>query len=471
MGVVLPHQIEGLEHQLVAPGLVHLRADLRRQLVHLRVGVAAEVPGADLRGGRVEQVVENVVAVIGRGGPGVQVEAGVARQHLLEEQRPGLGLQVHLDVDARQHRGHGLADRLVVDVAVVGAVHRQLEAVLVAGLLHQRLGLVDIEGQALVEALVIAVDARRDQRAGRERAVAHDAAADRLDVDGVIEGLADAHVLERIGALDAAVEQLVARAVEAQEDDAAFRALQDVEVRHLLDARDVLRGHRVHHVDIAGQQRGDARGVVGDRREDRFLDVVGRLVPPVLVGGEHGLLVALALRQPERAGAVGAVGGGVLAALAHVGGRLGAVGLAPGGADDEPVGQLGKQDRIGLPGLDLDLVVADLADGGDALHARLDVGTVHLRALVAEQHVVGGEGRAVVEPDVLAQLEAPYGRAFERPFLGQRRLDLHGAVAAHQPLVDVREQADGGVFRRAVGVHGDRVTLECPLECLCIRIF
>ena len=60
---------------------------------------------------------------------------------------------------------------------------------------------------------------------------------DRLDVDGLVEGLAHAHVLERVLALDAGEQQFVALLVHAEEDGAQLRALQHLEVRIGLAAR------------------------------------------------------------------------------------------------------------------------------------------------------------------------------------------------------------------------------------------
>src|SRR5687768_17921042 len=47
----------------------------------------------------------------------------------LHDALPILGVEIDLDADAREHRGDGLADRLVIDVAIVRAVHLDLEAV------------------------------------------------------------------------------------------------------------------------------------------------------------------------------------------------------------------------------------------------------------------------------------------------------------------------------------------------------
>ena len=54
-----------------------------------------------------------------------------------------------------------------------------------------------------------------------------------------------------------------------------------------LDALDVLQRHRLHHVDLARQQRRDAGRVVADRREDDLVDVALDLAPLVEVAHQH----------------------------------------------------------------------------------------------------------------------------------------------------------------------------------------
>ena len=59
--------------------------------------------------------------------------------------RLGHGLEIDLDVDLGQHGGDCLGDARVLDIAVVGRHHRDGEAVGIARLLHQRLGLGEVE--------------------------------------------------------------------------------------------------------------------------------------------------------------------------------------------------------------------------------------------------------------------------------------------------------------------------------------
>ena len=65
--------------------------------------------------------------------------------------------------------------------------------------------------------------------------------------------------------------------VEMQVDDAVGEAFHDLEAGWL-DPREVLDRHVLDQVDVAGQQRRDARAGAGDRAEDDALP--GRLVAP-----------------------------------------------------------------------------------------------------------------------------------------------------------------------------------------------
>src|SRR3546814_10715283 len=80
-------------------------------------------------------------------------------------------------------------------MSVVGTVEGDREAIGIAGLGEQRLGLVDVVGQPHVERGVEAVDLGGDHQVGRRRGAAHDLVLDRLYVDGLIEGLAHPLVL------------------------------------------------------------------------------------------------------------------------------------------------------------------------------------------------------------------------------------------------------------------------------------
>ena len=73
-------------------------------------------------------------------------------------------------------------------------------------------------------------------------------------------------VEERVLAVGAGDAGRIALLVDMQIDDAVRQALDDLEAG-LLDAVEVLDRRRLDQVDVAREQRGDARRVAGDRPE------------------------------------------------------------------------------------------------------------------------------------------------------------------------------------------------------------
>lgn len=136
--------------------------------------------------------------------PAQHVERGLVAalfQHLGEVLRLRLRQQIDLDADAGEHADHGLADRGVADVAIVRAIHGDLEAIGVSRLGQELLGAVGIELPPR-EVLGRCEQLRSDHQRRRRRQSAHHARLDQLDVDRLVEGFADLNVLERIPALD-----------------------------------------------------------------------------------------------------------------------------------------------------------------------------------------------------------------------------------------------------------------------------
>ena len=243
-----------------------------------------------------------------------------------------------------------------------------------------------------------------------------------------------------------------------------LRTLNHLDVAVGLQPIDVLGRDRLGEIDLARQQRRHAGRRVGDRHVGGARDVVLWLVPPLAVGLQHRAHVGLARYELERTGAVGVARRVVLGALAHVGHRHGVVLRAPCLAHHEPVGDLRQQDGGRPARRHLDRVIVDLLDVGDALNLGLGVGSGRARPLQGCEHVVGGEGRAVMERDALAQLEAPEGRGDHLPGLGQRRLELEVLVAAHQRLVHVADQRHGLELGGRVGIERLSLALPCPFE-------
>ena len=394
-------------------------------------------------------------------GPAEQEERSLEAaglEHFCEILRLRLRQQVHLDADARQHADDGLADQGVVDVAVVRAIHRHFEAVGIAGLRQQLLGTLgvrllprEVPGQC--EQL------RRDHQHRWRRQPAHHPRLDQVDVDGLVEGFADADILERVLALDVGEQQLVPRRVEAEEDGAQLRAGQHFGIAARVDARDILDRNRLDHVDFARQQGGDARRGGGDRREHDFLQIVFGLAPPVRIRLEHRLDAWLMAFDHEGAGAVLVQRGVARRGRRSRRRRDGVVLLAPLLVHDVPVVPLRGQDGIRCAQRNVDRVVVDLGEFRIGRHVGQEVRPLRAHALGREDDVSGGEGIAVVEFDVLAQVKAPAGRLRRFPAFRQRRNDLEVLVARHQALIDVAVMGDGRAFLQRIGIEGFEVAL------------
>ena len=409
------------------------------------------------------QVVEHVPGIEAARRPAQQVEADVElrRQHLAEVFRLRLGVQVHLDADLGEHADHRQADRLVVDVAVVRAIHADLEAVRIAGLGQQLLRLVRVQREAL-EVRAGAVDRLRDHHRRRRRQAAHHLLLDRLDVDRPEERLAHPYVLKRVLALDVGVQQLFAELVHAEEDGTQLRPDQHPAVGVAVDPLHVLYRDRIGHVDLAGQQRGDPGRIGRDRGKDHLRQVVllVGVVPPVRVDLGDGLDPGFTADQDERASAVGMPGGVVLfGARRRL--RLDRVVLfGPGLGHDGPAGPLEMDDRIRRRGDEIDGVVVNLDHLGVLGDPALQVGAVGPHPRGREHHVVRRERPAVVELDALAEVEPPSRRLQDLPALRQGRFDRQPRAAASQALVDVAEVAQGEGLIQVVGVH----RIDSPLK-------
>src|SRR5688572_2246739 len=87
-----------------------------------------------------------------------------------------------------------------------------------------------------------------------------------------------------------------------------------------------------------------------------------------------------------------------------------------------------------------------------------------LRALEREDHVVGGEGRAVVELHSLAQREAPGGGTLLLPRRGERRDRGELPVVRDQPLEDLVVDEVVGALVLRVRVGGEVVALGGPAK-------
>src|SRR5436190_2911768 len=459
---------EGLGDQLVTLLGVRIHQDQLVELGDPGIAVAAEVEGAAFAVGipAADDVLDHVPAIERARRPAQQIERGVVlvgRAGFLEVLRLRHGVELHLDVDAGEHLRHGLTDALVVDVAVVRAIHRDLEAAGIAGIGQQLLRGGDVIGVAL-ELGRTRVEERRDHQCRIDRHAAHHLVVDRFDVDRLIESLAHARILEGVLALDAGVEQLVAHGIHIEEDGADLGTDHHRHIGTALDAVDVLDRDRVHHVDVAGQQRGDARGVRLNGLEDHLVEVVLRLAPPTGERLEHGLHAGLVTDDGEGARTIGLEGERV--ERGRRGGlRLrGAVRLRPLLGEHVPGVPFGIENGIGRAQHEIDRVVVDL----DGLHvggrASLDLRAGATHPLGGEDDVVGSEVLAVVELDALAQVEAPLEGVDDLPALGQPGDDLEVLVALGETLHDIAERTQREALVQRVGIERVEVALEGVAE-------
>ena len=257
-------------------------------------------------------------------------------------------------------------------------------------------------------------------------------------VDGVVEGLTDAHVVEGLH-----------QVVEVDVDGADARDVLDGHVRVRVDAGDVLRRHADGDMGLAGLDERHARRVFGNIQEAHARDA-GLGAPVVLEAHEIDPLTALPVAELERAGA-DRVGGEVLAELRNDvrvdDGRRG-------------VGEVREEGREGRREPELDGVLVDRDDLFDAVQEERE-GEREVRVgepLHAPHDDLGRQRSAVVEHDVVAQRDGP-SEAVGRQ-LGARRQERHDLALGRQlveRLVHVAHDGRGRRVGRVVWVEGDCV--------------
>ena len=301
------------------------------------------------------------------------VTAGL--QYLGEILLLGLRHQVYLDADTGQHADDRLADRGIVDIAVVGAIHANFKTVGVSGFRQKLLGAVGIEFRPS-EILGKREQLWCDHQRRRRRKAAHHAGLDQLDVDGLVEGLANPDVLEGVLALHVRVQQFIAHLVHAEEQRAQFRTGHDLGVAARVHPLNILDRHRLDDIDFAREQGGDAGGVGGDRGEDDFLQIMFRLAPPGRVRLEHGLDAGLVALDEEGPGAVFIERGVARRGCGSRRRRHRVVLFAPLLVHDEPAIPLRDQDGIRRRQNDIDGVVVDLDELGVGRNDAGEVGAL-----------------------------------------------------------------------------------------------
>ena len=236
-----------------------------------------------------------------------------------------------------------------------------------------------------------------------------------------------------------------------------------------VDACRVLLRHRIHHVDLAREQRGDAGRVGLDWRVDDLGDVAFLRAPPVRARHEHGLHADLTLLDHERAGAVGIRSRKVLLLGLDAGRRGRVVLLGPGLAHHVGGRSLYGQNRVRLVQDEVHGQIVDLLHLGDVRDRVGHVGAFSLDALDREDDVIRREGFATVEFSVRTQMEAPGGRVWLLPFRGQRRHQLEIFPAAHERLVHLPEPRQREGLGQRMRIERGRIDAIGVAEGLRIR--
>jgi hypothetical protein len=137
--------------------------------------------------------------------------------------------------------------------------------------------------------------------------------------DGVVNRLARAQVLHRAGL----------QVDEGEVVDPRGHRAPHLGLAALVEHLHGVRGHVLHDVDLAGEQRGQPRAELGDEADGHAVQI-GSALPVVGVLLHHELLVAHPLHELERPGADGLGGEGLDALLLE---RLGRHGQKVGGGD------------------------------------------------------------------------------------------------------------------------------------------
>ena len=422
------------------------------QRIDLRVGIAAAIRGAVALVAvvRHQQRLQRRRRLAGARAPAHQHEAELELRRLREERRRRHRDDLGVDADAAQHLRDRLRDLRVVDVAVVGRVDREPEAVRIASLRQQLLRAFGVVGLDL-QILRRAEQEVGDELPGWNRLAFHHLVDDRRPVDRLGDRLAHARILERIlgerlAGLVGDERRHVAVAVQVEIDEAVSDGAVDAEALVLLELRHVRRRHVLDRLDVAGQQRCDARSILRQEAQRHFFP--GRRAAPVRVVSRE--LDAVAFDIADELVGTGADG------------RLAAVEILGRGfrrrlRDHHHLRHVGRHQRIRRGRLEADRIRIDDDDFLDLLGERGErrraVG--HRRDALDRRDDVGrGEVAAVMELDAVAQLELPGQRVDRLPLGSEAGLELRLLVALDEVAEDVR--GDVVVRRDVVVVRVER---------------
>ena len=141
-----------------------------------------------------------------------------------------------------------------------------------------------------------------------------------------------------------------------------------------------------------------------------------------------------------------------------------AVRLHPLLVEDVDAGKIVQEKRVGAVGDDIDGEVVDFLGPDHGRDVAAGAGAGIEQARDRGHHVIGREGIAVVELDVLAQLEAPGVRLHVLPAHRQGGLQLQIAAAAHQRVEHMVQHAGREALRMRIGVKRRDVGRRGPPE-------
>ena len=231
-------------------------------------------------------------------------------------------------------------------------------------------------------------------------------------------------------------------------DDPERIALGQGQLRRCGDTGPIRGRHALDHVHVAGQDGRHPGAVIRDRADRHVLPRLH--AAPI---GRVALQLQLVARHPfDELVRAGADGG---AAVVEIRGGF-ALGRVP--RKDRDRIQVHQQGRRRALGVDADRVGIDHFHAVDRLGV-LRIGGWRVRHVrrprQGERHVIGGEGRAVVECHAVAQVEFPHIVADHLPRFRKPRLDLAAPARPHQRVEDV--PGDGPVRHIDVVMRIDRI--------------
>ena len=395
----------------------------------------------------IEHIVEDDHALAGAVAPARHEEGGleVLCACLLIE--GGARQQVHLGLDAHllQIAGNGLRHLIGVHVTVVAGIDAEIEAIGIASLRQKLLGKLGIVGGTLCVGIISHTDAGHIGVSHGGVAV-HDGIDDRLNVNGVVNGLTNLHIEERVGIVGAGramlIELIKAHVVAGQAG-----------IGNDLDVGVVLQAVHVHHRDVGDKvhlsvdESGGAGSCIGDHAELHGL-CIRQLAPILVVADQLDIGFLYMLHQTIPAGTHG-VRGDLLAGKSLTGLLV----------KHHDMDQAAVKHGIGDLGHQLHGVIIHLLDllKTHEVHAHLQSRIVE-DALKAEDHVIGIEVVSVGELHAMAELELPRHAVIQNsPALCQTGLPAQICIIVHQSVVQVRchLHLDAAVLYR--GVQRDNI--------------